>query len=221
MTDLVEDLVTSAQASPGRRFLLGIAGAPGAGKSTLAAALVDHINTSRRPGVVASSLPMDGFHLSNDQLEARGLTMRKGAAETFDVHGFVALLARASHDIDHDVFVPDYDRRLHEPVAGRLVIPSGSRLVVVEGNYLALADGGWELVRPFLDRLWFLDTPSEVRRRRCLERQRDGGRTRAEAEAWVRDVDEPNARRIYETVPAADLVVRADEPDIVVPSPRG
>ena len=175
------------------RVVIGIAGIPGAGKSTSGRALVTAL-TAR--GVPAAYLPMDGFHLPAAELARRGLASRKGAPETFDAAAYVGLLrsVRDARAAGRDIHAPDYDRDLHDVVPGRLVIPSGARVVVTEGNYLGLSSGGWEGVRPLLDALWWLDVPWEVARTRLIERRVATGRSREDAVAWVDSVDEANAR---------------------------
>ncbi|MEV0116439.1 nucleoside/nucleotide kinase family protein [Streptomyces sp. NPDC050844] len=168
------------------RALLGIAGPPGAGKSTLARALVAAI------GEGAAYLPLDGFHLSNAQLERLSLTSRKGSEPSFDVQGYVALLGRVLDDTGADIYVPDYDRTLHEPVAARHRVPPAARLVVTEGNYLACDLPGWRTARELMGACWYVQTPGEVRQPRLLERQLAGGRTSDEARAWVATNDDPN-----------------------------
>ncbi|MDN4476759.1 nucleoside/nucleotide kinase family protein [Demequina sp. SYSU T00192] len=184
------------------RAILGIAGIPGAGKSTLARELVAGL---RAAGAAAAYLPMDGFHLSAAELARRALADRKGAPETFDVDGFVALLRRV-RAAREDVLAPDYDRDLHDVVPGGLVVPAGARIVVTEGNYLGVG-GGWEAVRPALDALWFLDVPWEVARERLIERRVATGRLRDDAVAWVDTVDAANARLVGASRGAADLVI--------------
>ncbi|MGK5496998.1 nucleoside/nucleotide kinase family protein [Streptomyces sp. URMC 125] len=176
----------------GTRAVLGLAGPPGAGKSTLARALVDGLR--RRHGADAAAyVPLDGFHLSGAQLERLGLSSRKGSPPTFDVHGYAALLRRLASRPAHDVYVPDFDRALDEPVAARHVVAPGVRLVVTEGNYLACDLPGWREAREWIDEVWYVDADAAERRRRLLERQLAGGRTEEEARAWVEGNDMPNA----------------------------
>jgi pantothenate kinase len=184
--------------------VLGLAGVPGAGKSTLAEALVDAW------GPTAQLLPMDGFHLADDELARLDRSDRKGAPDTFDVHGYVAALLRVRAR-DVDVLTPRFDRSLEAAIAGSLRISVDTELVVTEGNYLLLDDDDapeWRLVRPLLDEAWMVVADDEERVAQLVERHVAHGRDRAAAEAWVRDVDEPNARRIAERSAAADLVVR-------------
>ena len=175
------------------RVVIGIAGIPGAGKSTYARALVSAVIDR---GVSAAYLPMDGFHLPASELARRGLAGRKGAPETFDAAAYVGLLrsVRDARAAGREILAPDYDRDLHDVVPDRLVIPAGTRVVVTEGNYLGWGAGGWEGVRPLLDALWWLDVPWEVARARLIERRVTTGRSRADAVAWVDSVDEANAR---------------------------
>ena len=185
--------------------ILGLAGPPGSGKSTLAARMADACGTR------AAVLPMDGFHLSNATLAERGLADRKGAPETFDVVGLVALLEALRAPGRDDLAAPTYSRALHEPVADALPLPTTLDVVIVEGNYLGLADGGWERVRPLLDRLWFLDVPWDVTRDRLIARRVATGRDAAEATAWVDSVDKANDALIRTTASAADAILADGE----------
>jgi len=183
------------------RILVGITGPPGAGKSTVAQALLNRF-------AGAAYVPMDGFHLSNAVLQVLGRRDRKGAIDTFDAAGYVATLRRIVEEYGRgDVYVPAFERRLDEPVAAGHVVPAASRLVLTEGNYLALPDGYWAQVRPLLNRLYYVDCPAPIRRVRLVQRHIDGGRTPQAAANWVDTVDEPNARLIETSKARCDLVV--------------
>ena len=179
-------------AIPGR-VIVGITGPPGAGKSTLAIALAASFDG-------ASYLPMDGFHLSNAVLDRLGRRDHKGAVDTFDAAGYVTALERVRSDYRRrDVYVPAFDRALDEPVAAGHVVAADSPLVITEGNYLGLPDGEWASVRGLLDRLYYVDCPTDVRRHRLVARHIEGGRAPEAAAAWAEEVDEPNARLIATT----------------------
>ena len=188
----------------GHRALLGITGAPGAGKTTLAAALVERL---RSDGVGVAHIPMDGFHLADAALAERGLLDRKGAIETFDVHGYLALLRRLRTELDHDVLAPDFERTLEQPIAGAITVRPQDRLVVTEGNYLLDDESAWPEVRAVLDETWFIELDDDVRVGRLVRRHVEFGKPEAQAATWVADVDEANARRIIARRSAADLVV--------------
>lgn len=192
------------------RVVLGVTGAPGAGKSTLTASLLDALATHLGPDVVAH-LPMDGFHLADAQLDRLGLRDRKGAPETFDVDGYVATLARLREPSGRTVYVPGFERDLEQPIAAALAIAPTARLVVTEGNYLLLPSGGWEHVRPLLAEAWFVEVDDDVRRERLVARHERFGKPAEAARAWVEQVDEPNAALVAETRDRADLVVRLDQ----------
>lgn len=195
-------------ASGSSRFLLGIAGSPGSGKTTLATALVAELNT-RHPGT-AAALPMDGFHLANATLDRLGRHDRKGAIDTFDGWGFLALLHRVRAETGHTVFAPSFRREVDEGIAGEIAIEPEARIVVVEGNYLLVDDGPWARVRDALDEAWFCSAPSAVREARLIERHTRHGRTVEAATAWAREVDGVNAALIEATRGRADLVVSGE-----------
>ncbi|WP_062388533.1 hypothetical protein [Demequina iriomotensis] len=198
MTSLDVLVARAAGLASERRAIVGLTGIPGAGKSTLARALVAALEAD---GVPAASLPMDGFHLTAAALAARGLTDRKGAPDTFDVDAYVALLARVR--AGEVVLAPDYDREIHDVAPERLPVPAEARVVVTEGNYLGL----WPRVRPLLDELWLLDVTWAVARERLVARRVATGRAEDDAVAWVDAVDAANARLVAATRTQADLLV--------------
>lgn len=187
-----------------RRRIIGLAGCPGSGKSTLAAGLAA---ADPETSIV---VPMDGFHLAQRELDRLDRAGRKGAPDTFDVEGFVALLARLRSTLDRTVYAPAFDRHLEEPIAGAIAIEPRHTSVITEGNYLLHDADGWERVQPLLDECWFVDCEATTRTARLVARHVEHGRTEAEAEAWVRDVDGPNARLVGAGIARADRIVRTD-----------
>jgi pantothenate kinase len=198
------DRVERLLASGGRR-ILGLVGPPGGGKSTLAEAL--HAAFPGRSVVV----PMDGFHLANVELQRLGRAARKGAPDTFDAAGYVALLRRLrTQASDETVYAPAFRREIEEPVAGAIGVPPLIPLVITEGNYLLLDRGPWAGVRSLLDEIWYVDGDDAERIERLVRRHVQFGRSEPDARAWVRDTDEPNARVIEATRPRADWTFRWD-----------
>lgn len=183
----------------GQRKILGIAAAPGAGKSTLAEKLLQAL------GAQVQIVPMDGFHLANSELQRLGRADRKGAPDTFDAAGYVSLLRRIhSQQAGQTIYAPEYRRELEEAIAGAIAIEASTTLVITEGNYLLLEDGAWADVRGVLDEVWFLDIDSALRQQRLLARHMRFGRSREAALAWIASTDEPNAQRIEGTRHRAD-----------------
>jgi pantothenate kinase len=203
LVDRARALVRSAD-----RTVIGITGAPGAGKSTVAGAVVAAL------GEDAVLVGMDGFHLADDELVRLGRRARKGAPDTFDVDGYVALLRRLHPQVDRVVYAPRFDRGLEAGVAGAVPVPADTPLVVTEGNYLLLEGLGWQAVRPCLDEVWYLDVPADVRTDRLVARRRSFGDSLADANVWVRDVDAANGHVVEATRSRADLVAR------LAPHPR-
>jgi pantothenate kinase len=193
-----------ALAAGGDRRILGIAGAPGGGKSTLAAAVVRALgpDTARLVG-------MDGFHLAQAELERLGRANRKGAPDTFDASGFAALLRRLRTS-DAVVYAPEFRREIEEPVACAVPVPREVPLVVIEGNYLLVADGEWGAVRDLLDEAWFVEGDDDRRREWLIARHIAFGKAPDHAREWVLRSDERNAELVASTRDRADLVVRVD-----------
>jgi pantothenate kinase len=199
--DVLVERARGLRGGPGRP-ILGITGAPGAGKSTLATAVVDALS----PGAVL--VPMDGFHLSNDELERTGRREWKGAPDTFDVEGYVALLERLRRPQREPVYAPRFDRHLEESVAGSIRVGPAVPLVVTEGNYLLLDEGPWARVKPLLDEVWFVDVSDATRVARLVGRHVEHGKGLPEAREWVLRSDEANAALVAGTRRRADLVIR-------------
>jgi pantothenate kinase len=198
-----DDLFHRAHAmSATGRVVLGVCGAPGAGKSTLAEALVE------RYGAGAVVVPMDGFHLHDDELARLGLSQRKGAPETFDVAGYLALLRRIRNEADHTVYAPAFDRSRELAVAGAVAVRPEHTLVVTEGNYLLYDAPGWSEVHPLLDEVWFVEADDETRLERLVERHAQHGKPRDLARRWATVSDQANAELVAETRRRADIVVR-------------
>ncbi|MFC8191398.1 nucleoside/nucleotide kinase family protein [Cellulomonas sp. NPDC057328] len=186
----------------GGRRLLGLAGPPGAGKSTLSAQ-VAAVYADR-----CVVVPMDGFHLAQTTLERLGRSDRKGAPDTFDADGWVALLRRLrAPEPGRTVWAPEYRRDLRHGVTGAVAVPADVPLVVVEGNYLLLDAHGFGPVAALLDESWFLAPDHDERLRRLVARHERFGKSPEAARAWSTGPDEANARLVADGAARADLVV--------------
>ncbi|MCX5060008.1 nucleoside/nucleotide kinase family protein [Streptomyces sp. NBC_00452] len=210
-----DDLLTRARAlvGDGRRAVLGIAGSPGAGKTTLAENLVRELNGAGRPWV--AHVPLDGFHLADAELERLGRRDRKGAPDTFDAAGYAALLRRLRENdgqgADEVVYAPTFERVLEQPIAGAVPVPPTARLVVTEGNYFLLDTGLWPRVRSGLDEVWFCELDERERLRRLIARHEEFGKGHEEAVEWVLRSDQRNAELVAASRERADLVVPVGE----------
>jgi pantothenate kinase len=199
----LQDLVARARSlSPGR-VLLGICGAPGAGKSTLAEQLVNAL------GNEAVYVGMDGFHLAQVELERLNRAARKGAPDTFDAEGYVNLLSRLVTQQTETVYAPEFRREIEEPIAGAVPVRPEHRIVVTEGNYLLLPDDPWCQLSALLTETWFLSPDETERHARLIARHQAFGRTLTEARERTLGSDERNAMLINATLPKADLVLRS------------
>jgi pantothenate kinase len=200
-----EEVVERARAlvTPGRRRILGLTGSPGAGKSTVAAAIVQALGPQ-----TAVLVPMDGFHLANVVLHALGRRDRKGAHDTFDDAGYAALMERLhAADPGETVYAPDFRRDLEEPIGSAIPVAPDVPLVVTEGNYLLLDRAAWPRARAVIDRVWFLAPDETVRQDRLVRRHEAFGRSPDAAREWALGTDQRNADLIAATAGRADAVL--------------
>lgn len=193
-----------------RRAILGIVGEPGAGKSTFAGQLLAHV-TALRPGV-ATAVSMDGFHLAQNVIDGRGQAATKGAIDTFDADGFIAMLRRTREETGHSVWWPEFRREIEEPVAGAAEIAPRHRLVIVDGNFLLVTDPPWDQARGLLTRTWFLDADPAARRARLTRRYVRYGIGAHAARVKVNGIDERTSAKIRDTMDLADLILPEDAP---------
>lgn len=199
MTDELLGRARELVARPGRA-MLGIAGAPASGKSTLAERLVAAL------GGDAVLVPMDGFHLDDEVLRRHGSWERKGAIDTFDDAGFAHLLHCLREGVG-TVYAPRFDRALEASIGCAIEVAASVPLIVTEGNYLLAESGAWPRARAALDEVWFLSIDADVRRQRLVERHIRFGRSPDEARARALGSDETNARLIEATAPRADRIM--------------
>ena len=196
---LVDWIVSKAEGRD--RFIVAFAGPPAAGKSTIAARIVDEL---RSKGERTSSIAMDGFHYDDAVLDRLGLRSRKGSPPTFDVAGFEVLLKRLRAG-EPDVAIPHFDRSLELSRAAAELISADTKFLIVEGNYLLLDYAPWTSLRPLYDMTVLLDVPVEELDRRLVARWDHYGRDREEARKWIDMNDLPNIRHVLEHSNVTDI----------------
>lgn len=187
------------------RFILGVVGKPGVGKSTFTQFLNEHIASE-----LVAILPMDGFHMSNEKLIELGRRDRKGAPDTFDVDDFAKCLAVVRDGHGNNIRFPIFEREIEASIPDAGLIPAQAKLVVVEGNYLLHDAYGWEKIGNYLDETWFLDVDEELRMQRLIARHIQFGKTPEAANEWSRGTDEVNARLIEQSRSRATFTVALD-----------
>jgi pantothenate kinase len=207
----LDDLVARVVAHAARRAtsVVGIAGPPGAGKTTLAEALVGAA-AARLGEAAVGHVPMDGFHLADVELRRLGRLAHKGAPDTFDAAGYAALLRRIRRPRRDVVYAPAFERDLEQPIAGAIGIGPEVRVVITEGNYLLLDAPQWRAVAAEIDEIWYCTVDDAVRMRRLVDRHIRFGKSAEAARRWVQEVDEPNARLVAATASRAAGVVSVD-----------
>ncbi|WP_328327609.1 nucleoside/nucleotide kinase family protein [Kribbella sp. NBC_00382] len=193
-----------ALATQERRAILGITGAPAAGKSTYAEQLTAGLIAN---GHKVALVPMDGYHLAQSALEERGLAAVKGAPQTFDGYGFVALLKRLKDSPDETIWAPRFDRSIEDSIAATIAVPPETTLVLTEGNYLLFDQEPWATGRRLLDECWYIDLDDDLRHERLEARHQRFGRSPQEAHDRTYGSDETNANLIAATKPNAHAVI--------------
>ncbi|KAF2840654.1 P-loop containing nucleoside triphosphate hydrolase protein [Patellaria atrata CBS 101060] len=212
-----------------KRLMIAVAGIPGSGKTTLAAALIKRLNARYRetsPGtsqgnLIAAFIPMDGYHLTRAQLSAMPDPVtahaRRGAVFTFDGSAYLALVKRLREPICAEtttLYAPSFDHKIKDPVEGDIAIAKGHRIVVFEGNYCALDLPPWREAAGLMDELWFVDVGFEVAKRRLVARHVRAGISRDEEEAGrrVEGNDLVNGRQICEVrLPIDEMIASVED----------
>jgi pantothenate kinase len=203
LTSLDQALARAKELASGeKRVLIGVIGKPGAGKSTLTSYLINNLE----PGLTAL-VPMDGYHLSNKQLQRLNLSDSKGAFNTFDSDGFVSLLRRINLDTDKDIYYPIFHREIEESIVAEGVVLKDTKLVLTEGNYLLLDKYGWQDVSSFLTESWYIEINDNLRWERLMARSIRYGRSPESAHAWTHGSDEVNAKVVESTKNRADVIL--------------
>lgn len=191
-----------ARLDPCERHLIGLTGAPGVGKSTVSARLVEQL------GSTLVVVPMDGFHLASSVIGGTPSAARRGAPDTFDADGFVALLRRLRNQSEPVVYAPRFDRGIGDPIAGSIAVRREVPIVLVEGNYLLHPAPPWSDVAEILDETWYLELNDDSSRvDRLIARHVEFGKSAEESEHFVRSSDQSNADLVAATRGRADLVI--------------
>ena len=204
MTADIAALLERVLQSPRRqaRRVVAIAGPPASGKSTLAAALVAAL---QQAGVSSQLVPMDGFHLDNRILTARGILDRKGSPPSFDAIGLLRLVQVLG--ASQELYYPVFDRDRDLSIAGAGHIAPDCDTIVIEGNYLLMDAPIWHDMAGYWDLSIQLTCAEAELEARLNKRWLDQGLTPEAARLRAQSNDMPNARLVGQTALRADVVL--------------
>ncbi|EIW65101.1 P-loop containing nucleoside triphosphate hydrolase protein [Trametes versicolor FP-101664 SS1] len=185
---------------PDGRLLVGIAGVPASGKSTLAHLIVERVNAAiaassghspadNAIGAAPSDKPvavfigLDGWHLTRARLDEfpdpKLAHDRRGAHWTFDGDGYVAFVralreplapTAASSERPQVVYAPSFSHEKKDPVFDAIPVYPHHRLVIIEGLYTFLAIPPWSAAAELLDERWYVDIAEDEAERRLVKR---------------------------------------------------
>lgn len=186
-----------------KRYIVAIAGPPGAGKSTFSQALLLLL---KEKSIQAKIISMDGFHLDNSILADRNLLDRKGAPATFDTAGFIHLMNRLSN-FEDDVVIPEFDRNKDLSIAGSSIISTKDKVLIVEGNYLLIEEEPWTKLKKTWDQTIFINPGIDTLEQRLLNRWLRYGLDTQDAKKRTLSNDLPNARYVLEKSSDSDIQI--------------
>ena len=185
VTELAAHLLAAATDEGTPRAIIGIAGPPGGGKTTLARALCEATGFAHAPG--------DGFINDETYVDDAGETRERGSVSGFDTAAYVRLLTELTAAAGlRDVAVPHYRHTIDGRGATALGVHADAVGVITECNFLASPTHGWPDVRAQLTVLVYLHETWDECRPRLIARQLAKGRTPAEAAARVDSHDHAN-----------------------------
>jgi pantothenate kinase len=202
---IAETILSKVNVNISNRFIVGIAGGPGSGKSTFAVKLKELIN-SKEKSDLAQIFPMDGFHRKNIELERSSLLSVKGAPQTFDVEGYLSMLNRIK--LGENLKAPIYSREIHDVIDNALSIEPYHKIIITEGNYLFYDVEGWCEIKDIIDLKIYIESKKDVCEKRLLERHMRGGKTGIEALEKIKKVDMKNFDLIAQTMKYADEIIK-------------
>ncbi|KAK2417709.1 putative uridine kinase [Trifolium repens] len=205
----------SVSLNPNYKFFVGLAGPPGAGKSTIAHEVASRVNklwpekassfdSQVRPPDVAIVVPMDGFHLYRSELDAmknpEEAHARRGAPWTFNPTRLLTCLKNL---------------RVHANSLEKLGLEDDifvnlqHKIIIVEGNYLLLEDGVWKEISSLFDEKWFIDIDIDKAMQRVLKRHISTGKPADIAKQRVENNDRLNAELIMKSKKNADIIIKS------------
>lgn len=202
----LEELLARKQ---NERILLGICGAPAAGKSTLASLLCSQ--WCKRNGSTAIVVPMDGYHHDNSVLEAMGILDLKGIPDSFRAEDFITKFKEIKADSAAKHYCPMFDRQSESSIANAIEVNASHKLIITEGNYLLLAKEPWRGLRDLLDRIWYIQANEDLIFPRLLARHKKGGKNQEASRQKVLSTDIPNARLVMQQQANADKIIAAEQ----------
>jgi pantothenate kinase len=209
--NLAERFVEIYRNSGAWRFVVGIGGASGSGKSVTAEILRNLISQLHSDFTVCTA-DIDAFHYRNEHLQntegydGKKLHTVKGRHDTYDTGSLAHKLGEFVSG--KNVAFPTYSRKAHEPVQDCYVPSEEKTLMILAGLWLLYDHPAWEAVREHIGYTFMIQGDPEKMRHHTVRRHMRGGKSKEEAELFYATSDHMNLQ---------ELERKSVEPDEILP----
>jgi pantothenate kinase len=160
-----------------KRYVIGVSGIPGSGKTTFVNQIVNEFNEQcYKNGYINNpciAISMDGFHFPKFKLNEK-MYLRRGAYCTFDSYKLLNFLKYLKKESNIIIKAPSFDHKIADPVENNINIELYHKIILVEGIYLHLKNPSpWDEISSLFDEKWFIPINIEEARYRVGKRHYD------------------------------------------------
>ncbi|KAH9902107.1 P-loop containing nucleoside triphosphate hydrolase protein [Xylariomycetidae sp. FL2044] len=193
-----------------KRCLVALAGGPGSGKSTIAAAISDRVSKQH---VKCQTVSIEGFMKPQSQLSEAQMR-RRGAIETFDGEAVLRMFKTLrERGPGHELRAPSFDEEKRDPVPDDQLIEADTEAVIFEGIYMLADEPPWKEIEKLVDEKWYIHVRPELSRQRVADRRVGKGicETKEEALKQYDESDGLNNDYIGKHRVHTDVIIESNE----------